>query len=341
MALKDLFKSKSARHRADPRIRWFGKLPTYPDYYSSNPDEAWVVEFNDWVLKGFEVYRGRQAGTGRSVAKLPISGCAIRLPKSEMTVFVSILDFGGDMRGRPFPMCFYAAVPTVQWPGPTSERLAGASRAIRDLLALRRAIPRFLNSPGRFESMFGSREVDLHDVDGETTSASWVAAGKQIALGDWFEAAKDGIKVKDAATWFQLAQEWGDSLASHESKTFEPTLRFPLAMRLPLDAQLAGWVRWLETRMDLKRRLLSLFVSGEPGEGVGHLTAVARQPLDDDFLLLTPLAQTLSYLDDVAALEPRPGVEDGQADGSADPSARTLTPDGSWVDFVSSAVSVT
>ena len=42
MALKNLFKSKTGKLKSDPRIRWFGKLPTYPDYYSSTADEAWA-----------------------------------------------------------------------------------------------------------------------------------------------------------------------------------------------------------------------------------------------------------------------------------------------------------
>ena len=59
MGWTDLFKSKSARQNPDPQIRWFGKLPTYPDYYSSKADEAWAVEFNSWVLKGYERFIGR------------------------------------------------------------------------------------------------------------------------------------------------------------------------------------------------------------------------------------------------------------------------------------------
>ena len=61
MALRKLFKSKASKLRADPRIRWFGKLPTYPDYYSSHADEEWAV-----VLK-IRQYRPaiRSAGESR------------------------------------------------------------------------------------------------------------------------------------------------------------------------------------------------------------------------------------------------------------------------------------
>ncbi len=56
MSWTDLFKSKSSKLKPDPQIRWFGKLPTYADYYSSKTDANWAVEFNDWVLKVYQIY---------------------------------------------------------------------------------------------------------------------------------------------------------------------------------------------------------------------------------------------------------------------------------------------
>lgn len=338
MALKKLFKSKTGKLKSDPRIRWFGKLPTYPDYYSSQADEAWAVEFTDWVLKGFELYRSRVTGGRKPTTRLPVSGCAIRLPKSAMTVFASILDYGGDMRGRPFPMCFYAAVPTAQWMGPTSDHMVRASRVIRDLLALRREVPRFINSPGRFESVFGDREVDLDDADVQTPDTSWLTAAKAVTLSQWFEGIRSGVKVREQDAWLRVVLTWGDNLASHESKDFEPTLRFPLAMGLSLDAQLSGWIRWLESRLNLARRSLSLIVSGEPDDRVGYLTIIAREVVCDDFLLLTPLAGTLPYLDDLAAVEPSAGSDDTKV---GDESAAPAAVPGSWVDFVCGSVTVT
>ncbi len=335
MALRDLFKSKAPKLKADARIRWFGKLPTYPDYYSSPADEGWAVEFNDWVLKGFELYRGR-GGESVRTARLPVSGGAIRLPKSGMTVIACFLDYGGDMRGRPFPLCFYAGVPTSQWPGPTSDCLIGVSRVIRDLLALRREIPRFINSPGRFESVFGDREVDLAGIDAETSDASWQATGRALSLDAWFEDVKDQLETADRGTWLRLVLDSGENLASHASKGIEPTLRFPLAMRHPLDTQLAGWVRWLETRLELSNRSLSLIVSGEPDSGSGHLAVIVREVVADDFLLLTPLVKTLPYVDDLSAAKPPDDVAD--PDEMSDAVSPTTDSLETWADFVCSPV---
>ena len=182
MSWTNLFKSKS-KLKPDPRVRWFGKLPTYPDYYSSQKDEDWVVEFNDWILKGFEIYQSRLRSQGVSVARLPVSGCAVRLPNTGMTVFASFLDYGGDMQGRPFPLSFYSGVPTSCWPGPTSDRLVDATGVIRELLMLRRHVPRFINSPGRFESTFGDRTVDLGNFDELGSDASWVTSAGALIIG--------------------------------------------------------------------------------------------------------------------------------------------------------------
>jgi hypothetical protein len=328
MALKDLFRSKTSKLKPDPRVRWFGKLPTYPDYYSSPADEGWAVEFNDWVLKGFELYRGRAGGRA---PRLPVSGCALRLPKSGMTVIACLLDYGGDMRGRPFPMCFYVGVPTWQWPGPTSDRLAGVSRAIRDLLALRREIPRFINSPGRFESFFGEREVDLTGIDKETSDSSWLSASRALALDEWFQDVRGLLKTPDRPTWLELVLACGAGLAARAAEPIEPTLGFPLSMRYPMDAQLAGWVCWLEARLDLSHRSLSLVVAGEPDTGAGQFTCIARELVVDDFLLLTPLVDTLPYVDNLATLGGKDGATVNETAHDGLPSTDSLR---TWADFV-------
>ena len=336
MGWTDLFKSKSAKLKLDSRIRWFGKLPSYADYYSSEADEAWAVEFNDWVLKGYELYQGRRGSTDQRSGRLPLSACAVRLPKSGMTVFASIQDYGGDMQGRPFPICFYVGIPTATWPGPTSDRLAGAGRAVRELMALRRDVTQFLNSPGRFESVFIDREVDLSGIDAETVDGSWVERARKVALADWFAGARPGLAVQDASAWFTLAARWGRNLAKLdlESESFEPTLRFPLACQVEVDVQLAGWVRWLESRMDIKSRAFSFVVTGELDKGCGVLSVVAHELVPDDFLLATRAAATLPYVDDLSTVK-----ADEQADGAGSPTS-LAEPKGTWAEFVESAAAV-
>ncbi len=363
---------KAAELQVDPRLRWFGKLPTYADYYSSPVDEEWTQEFHDWILQGYEVYHRRRendppasppTGGGAGRRSLPSGECMIRLPKSGMTVLASIEDYGGDMRGRQFPLCFYVGIPSAQWPGPTSEQMAPTARVVRDLMALRQEVIRFCNSPGHFDSIFAGRELDLSGVDADCRDDTWLTEARGIAIADWFARVKDGMKEKDPDCWFRLARQWGRCIAENESDSFEPTLCFPITRSLSLDAQLAGWMRWLEHLMDLRRRSLSLMVGSGSSGTDGRLTVIARQIVPEDFLLMTPLSGTLSYLDDVSEVadgdrqddtEATPGeagatLDDagetptaapsatGRPDASEPPPSPATDMAGHWADFVDTA----
>ena len=337
MGWKDLFKAKTPKTEPDPRLRWFGKLPTYADYYSSATDEEWVVEFNEWILKGFEVYLTRQRNGPRE-PRLPSAACVIRLPKSGMTAFASIQDYGGDMRGRPFPLCFYVGVPSAAWPGPTSDRMLPALRVLRDLTALREQVFRFFNNPGRFEAAFAGQELDLTGLDEATHDVSWESAAHTLELSDWFGAVRPCLKVDELEAWCRLASEWGDNITRLDSEEFGPTLRFPLVMATPFEVQVTGWLRWLERRMKLEERLLSLLVCKDSSGDTGRLSIVARAVVPEDFLLLTSAAGSLAYVDDMCVLTTRePKVENPPADAPVSARAVVRVPK-RWSDFVDSAV---
>jgi hypothetical protein len=82
-----------------------------------------------------------------------------------------------------------------------------------------------------------------------------------------------------------------------------------------------------------------LIVSGEPDEEAGNLTVIARAVVPDDFLLLTPLANTVAYLDDLSAVEPM--EEGGQSVEDSGPCPPVARPSGSWVDFVCGTIPAT
>ncbi|NLX23167.1 MAG: DUF2094 domain-containing protein [Phycisphaerae bacterium] len=311
----DIFKFRSGetKLKADPRLRWFGKLPTYADYYSSPADEEWVTEFNDWLLKGYEVYHHRQHEGGHKGKRvpLPVTNCAIRLPKSHVTVLASIQDYGGDMRGRPFPLTFYVGVPSAQWPGPIAGSSWGAMSVLARLSSLRHEVMRFSRAPGRFESVFGDREVDVEQVMVEGKDDGWLDGARRVSLTTWFDGLKAGLSTENLGVWLGLVGKWGETIAALESESFEPTFCFPLAAGLPMDMQVAAWLRWLEPLMELERRSLSLMVTEEREGGGGRLLVIARDLVQEDFLLLTPLYRSLAYLDDLTAVKPKESAGGG------------------------------
>jgi hypothetical protein len=315
MSWTDLFKSKSAKQRPDPQVRWFGKLPTYTDYYTSPSDEDWCVEFTDWVLKGFEILHGRASQDTRPARRLPIASCMVRLPQSGMTVVSSVLDFGGDARGRRFPMCFYVGVPTSDWPGPTSGHVCHILRVMEQLIGLQGAVSRFINSPANFDATFGGREIDLSSLDDLGTDEGWQQVAGGVDLSDWFRSSVVNPDVSDPSRWFALVEKWGETIASMESDSFDPTLRFPLCTGAPLVVQVSGWLRWLESRMALGRRALSMFVTPATEQAIGNVTVVARALMADDFLLMSPLGGGLGFVDDAAGLSDSGAGADASGDG--------------------------
>jgi hypothetical protein len=331
MGWTDLFKSKAAKAKPDPRVRWFGKLPTYADYYQSPTDAEWAVEFNEWVLKGFELYYSRcKAGAAHRLQ--PAMG-AVRLSKSAMTALFAALDYGGDMRGRPFPLCFYVGVPSLQWPGPTGARVAAGLRAMDALLQLRDVVSRYFKVPSAFEQTFGGREVDVTGLDAEHDEPAWLEAGRKLTLSDWYAAVAGCLKASSLADWHAAALAAGESIRVADGEEFGPTFRFPLVMDRTCDAQVAGWLHWLGHRMKLDERFLTLFVSADAAGATGRLAVIGRELLADDFLLLTPQAGTLAFVDDFCALG---AARDGgsPAAGSSSPRADRCVLPATWADFV-------
>ncbi len=331
MSWMNLFKTKSVKLEADPTVRWFGKLPTYADYYAAPADADWAVEFQDWLLKGFEQFHTKHRQRG-GPPRLPNTLLLLRLPKSQMTVLASLQDYGGDMRGRPFPLCFYAALPSQLLPGPTADQAGAVLRELEYLANLRHHIVRFFNAPGRFEDTFGGRELRFDGLP-DARDDAWRKAAQQITLEQWFAAAhptwpqidnedpsaSDATQTptgeqpattdaKPAAAQPSLtqmlagAQRWAGIIRQHAGPDFAATLRFPLAARLSRPAQIAGWLHWIEQSWPLADQPVSWFIPEDPDAMLSHFTISTREPTVEDFLLLTPAAGELRHADTIGPI---------------------------------------
>jgi len=327
MGWKDLFKSKSLTiPKADPRLRWFGKLPTYGDYYTSALPGDWAPQFNDWILKGYEQYMVRSQESGSKPARLPRSLFVLRMPKGDNTVIGLFDDYGGDNRGRPFPICFYVAAPTAHLPGPTSATLGIIKPIFDDLLALERDISHFFRVPGRFDSVFGGRELQMPDFLAADPDTTWKDAAGELSMGDWLSRA-DGRLADPTARWFERVRQFGRGIVEYaqEQEDFEPTLRFPLVPDMPPVAQACAWLRWLERRMPMDERYVSIFLPVVTTEPTARMTVIARAPVPEDFQLLADKLAPPAYVDDLSKLSPRP---------NGDAAASDEAPSGSWLEFV-------
>jgi hypothetical protein len=319
--------SRSSLAAPDPALRWFGKLRTYGDYYSSPADQDWCVEFHDWILKGFVAYRTRAATLPGGGGRIPPTSFVLRLPASGVTVLASMADHGGDSKGRPFPLCFYVALPTPAWPGPTSGTIGGGLRILSQLADLHSQVSRLIESSGDVESLFVPQEVEVGNLAAPPEDTPWTDAASRLLLADWFAGASSLLRTKNPATWFQAADRWGRAIAGLESETFEATLRLPISTAGSVLVQGAGWLRWLESKMNLSRRRLSLAISADPPKRAGHLVVVARPLVPEDFLLTTPACESLPYVDDLCRVAPA-------AESDVDAPPIPIEASARWLNFV-------
>lgn len=340
-----LFRRK-LKPKPDPLIRWYGKLPVYGDYYDSGSGEEWIAEFTQkWLMNGYQTYESRRRGARsvpaddnhepRHAQRLPSCACLLQLPSSGMTVLGSCLDFGGDTVGRKFPLCFFAGIPTADLPGMTAGTALPILSALNQLLGLGRRVARFLNDPGlkgpeQFRAEFGDQEVSLDSLTAPPTD-TWIERAKAIRMADWYAATGTALGAVDLDAWLRRARRWGDLLTHGDSPGFKAVLSLPLAPerapgapRIDRDIQVAGWVRWLEGRMDLKARPVSLIITDDAPPACSRLMVVLGELTPDDFLLLTPLATDLEHVDNLAAVR-----EDADSPSSEGEAAATT-----WADFV-------
>jgi hypothetical protein len=328
----DIFKSKSSKGRLDPRVRWFGKLPAYADYYTSPTDQEWSLEFNDWLLEGYGTYRERLAqhhAAGAGSSRLPGAELVLRLPRTNMTVLASLRDYGGDARGRGFPFCFYVAVPTALWSGPTSSQSIVAMHVAQDLHTLHRSVERIAQAGDGFPVAFGDCELDLSALENGVDDGAWTEDARRISMASWFQGIAAGVKVRDREAWLRLAMGWRDGFNAAEMRNSGRALCLPISTGIPSELQQAGWLEWLAARVNLRRCALSLVMVGGGVDRPGHLAVMMRAPRAEDFLLATALANKLSYVDDLSNLLE---TDAGRAPGG--PSGKRAADWDTWLDFV-------
>ena len=328
MGWRSLFGTKEPKRPPDPRVRWFGKLPSYGDYYAPPAVEAWVVEFHTWLMSGWEIYQRRLKQEGVTEDRLPASRMVLRLPKSHMTVLVAIQDHGGDSQGRPFPFCILVGVPSAYWVERPHETTQATWRVVEDLAWLQQEVPSLIEPAASPETLFGDRSVDLSPVVSPDTDDSWRDRAHAIAFDDWLAGALPHLAMGEQASWVEYAHAWGNSLARQNGAGRTPTMRLPLSTEITPDVQVMGWMNWLAARQSLGHETLSLMLSGDRCGSLGYLNVIPRALNSEDFLLGTPLATGSAQLEDLCTIRATDRFPD-----------RRVSSPRTWLEFVESEVS--
>lgn len=326
-SVKQVFGRSSA---PDASVRWFGKLPSAADYLTRQDQPPWAKAFADWMIAGVEAYH-RVVPRRADDERMPPSWGIVRLPKSDVSVIFSMRDYGGDARGRDFPLAYFIGVQSNRVSGPTCDECAALFSIVLELDGFHAALEADVSAKGGPGSgRFDSRAISLQGFDAPVPSRDWSEAARRLPWLQWFRAVQGPHSMSDAEEWKRVLDTWSARITAADGPGFQPNLRFPLARNASWELQVRGWLVWLESRMRLHERFCTCLCATRTAAGDDALNLLARTVVPDDFMLLTSRASQLEYMDwagrmsasnaDAAAptAEALPSAAEGEA-AEADP----------------------
>lgn len=275
---------------ADCTLRWFGKLPSYSDYLVQSEQPAWAREFADWLIAGAARYHEEPH---QPSGPMPSTCGVVRLPRSGVAVCFSHRDYGGDARGRSFGFCFFCGA-RDQALGAPSNAVSGNLGTLERLSAAHDELAQNSTAASDVTARFSSKIMKL---DGITRSPVHQRL-PDLSWEQWYEEVRPVVEAPSSQDWASQLTLLGQSIASSDGRNFEPHLRFPISGQRDWDAQAVGWAQWLERQLRDPVRAWSWFLQDKQDSGPGAWTVLGRAVLADDFLLLTPAATSVTYLDD-------------------------------------------
>lgn len=309
----------AAPANVDATLRWFGKLPSYADYLVPAEQPPWAREFDEWLIAGAARYHELPQHSNGS--KMPESRGVLRLAKSGVAVCYAHSDHGGDSRGRDFGFCFFC--------GAADQGLASPSAAVADNLAaigLLGSAQRELRETAKTSTEISGHFSSLGRRGGRAASAPMAERLQTVVWDEWFEEVRSQVDAGSAAEWVGRLSQFGRTIAASDGAKFETHVRFPISATREWEAQAFGWAKWLEQRLREPARAWS-WVCATPAanQAPASWTVLGRAVLAEDYLLLTPAAEALAYIDHAGRSVAAP---------TADATAAVGTSPGTWHEWL-------
>ena len=288
-------------------LRAYGKLPMYAEYRRLEVSPGAPSAYSQWLD------HGRQSWMNSATKAEGGMTCPARLvlgfPDAREVVVASVWE-SRDSLGRIFPFSFFVVVPADALGNSPLQRWAVACEVHR-LFDEHHARLHALGSGGDFYRLFAKTAVTLTIEGVDERVAALSSAAEQIDARKWFdEAGPDG---GDAAAWFGQLQQRGSRWAQDPATLLDNAIGCPLAPSMSLDAQVAAWLEWFG---DLPARAgrLPWFVVRQPGKtDAARLSLLLRDPLVDDYQLITSDDGAYGYVEHLAALAGNAAVEQATA----------------------------
>jgi len=283
--------------RDDLPLRAYGKLPMYAEYRRLELSPGVPTAFSQWMDAGRLAWvrspTRSEAGVTRPTRLL------LRLPETKELVVASVWD-SRDSLGRVFPFAFFVVCATEALGRDALEQWVAA-------LSIQRTFDRFhgeLMSIGRggdFYRLYQKRTVSLRGDDLSGRLQTLRADAGRIAADAWFKAL--GLdQAVEAAAWFAGLLRRAERWRAQPALLAELAVSLPLAAGFSFSAQAVLWLEWLSPLLAKAGKRPWLVVPAEDPKSATAMHIIVRDPLPDDFQLLTSDDRRYRYVEHAAEL---------------------------------------
>lgn len=290
-----LFAGPSAKNETP--LRAYGKLPLYAEYRRLELAPGTPTVFSQWMDAGRLAWV-RAMTTAKPGAVRP-SRLLIQLPDTREVVVATIWD-SRDSLGRVFPFSFFVVCPLEALGDDPLQRWA-AALALHEAFDRSHAGLRALGGGGDFYRLYAKRVLTLRPDDLSERVHRLHDEARKISTDEWFQAAGFGDDVK-AGDWFSGAQSRIERWKAQPELVGELALSCPLARGPSYGSQALLWLALIGRFAEKAGRTPWLVVPADNERPGSMLHVIVRDPLPDDFQLLTTDARSYHYVENLAQI---------------------------------------
>lgn len=289
--------------RNEALLRAYGKLPFYAEYRRLEVSPGTPTVFSQWLDQGRLAWVRSPSRSEHGVTRP--SRMLIGLPDAKEAVIASVWD-SRDSLGRVFPFAFFVTCAPDALGADAVERLVTVGNVSHEFDRLYTQL-HTLAAGGDFYRRFQKQKITLKPEDLAEQARGLREQAARIAADAWLKGLSRG-KDRSAEEWFggllRRVERWKDEAAS----THDLAISCPVLSGLSPAAQSVLWLEWLGGLFKRSGRLPWMLQSLEPEQQNGDLTLLLRNPLPDDYQLLTTDAHAYAFVEHLTALTSAPAT---------------------------------
>ena len=293
--LGKLFGGEGAKNEAV--LRAYGKLPFYAEYRRLEVSPGAPTAYSQWLDEGRLAWARSPSHSERG-SVLP-SRLLIGMPGTKDVVVANVWD-SRDSLGRVFPFSFFVTCPLEALGSDPVERLITVSSLHTQFERLHGQLLT-LASGGDFYRRFNKHMVMLKPEDLADRARALREEAARIAAESWLRGLST-TKETTTEEWFGNLLRRVERWRGHSTETNNLAISCPIVAELSASAQIVLWFEWLDGMIRRTGRSPWILMSMEAERRRGDLNLLLREPLPDDFQLMTTDADAYGFVEHLALL---------------------------------------